>query len=327
MNLSRDYMLPYRGYHTPGGLCRVRLYTRSSGDPVGPPALAVLSELPENRNTSVTNMAEVLFCEVALDQDLPAGTVFVEHHPRDENQLRASLEEEIDLVTFSPLTGAVSGHAAGLPYTLVQMGGRKRPSFSTPDWEPLAREDLQRMVGHAFLWEPVPQLPTAYAERIEAEHQYAEDEQRARAVVEEAALPEPPEIQPALGSGSEYLVVRRVRNPESPGAGELHTNVPRSVIHHSPTGFETGYGGSGPADLALNILGALIPVGTDQLEAVSCYRGRCSMTAWLLHQALKERFLARMDPEGETIPAEVLRRWVTDNGKDDAMTRGARTKE
>ena len=26
------------------------------------------------------------------------------------------------------------------------------------------------------------------------------------------------------------------------------------VVHHSPTGFEWGYGGSGPADLALSIL-------------------------------------------------------------------------
>lgn len=31
------------------------------------------------------------------------------------------------------------------------------------------------------------------------------------------------------------------------------TNVPHLVAHHSPSGFEWGYGGSGPADLALNI--------------------------------------------------------------------------
>lgn len=34
----------------------------------------------------------------------------------------------------------------------------------------------------------------------------------------------------------------------------LKTNVQRSVYRHSPTGFNYGYGGSGPADLALNIL-------------------------------------------------------------------------
>lgn len=34
----------------------------------------------------------------------------------------------------------------------------------------------------------------------------------------------------------------------------IKTNVPVNAILHSPTGFEFGYGGSGPADLALNIL-------------------------------------------------------------------------
>lgn len=33
----------------------------------------------------------------------------------------------------------------------------------------------------------------------------------------------------------------------------IRCNVPRSVYRHSPTGYNFGYGGSGPADLALNI--------------------------------------------------------------------------
>ena len=32
------------------------------------------------------------------------------------------------------------------------------------------------------------------------------------------------------------------------------TGVPHEWVWHSPGGFEWGYGGSGPADLALNIL-------------------------------------------------------------------------
>src|SRR5262245_32530261 len=32
--------------------------------------------------------------------------------------------------------------------------------------------------------------------------------------------------------------------------GGVITNVPHLVVHHSPDGFEFGYGGSGPADLA-----------------------------------------------------------------------------
>lgn len=34
--------------------------------------------------------------------------------------------------------------------------------------------------------------------------------------------------------------------------------LPRRLVRHSPTGFEWGYGGSGPADLALNILALLV---------------------------------------------------------------------
>src|ERR1700737_2041329 len=42
-------------------------------------------------------------------------------------------------------------------------------------------------------------------------------------------------------------------------ASEMRTNIPRSVIQHSPDGFECGYSGSGPADFALNILNAFVP--------------------------------------------------------------------
>lgn len=37
-------------------------------------------------------------------------------------------------------------------------------------------------------------------------------------------------------------------------ASGIKTNVQRTIYRHSPSGFNFGYGGSGPADLALNIL-------------------------------------------------------------------------
>jgi hypothetical protein len=40
--------------------------------------------------------------------------------------------------------------------------------------------------------------------------------------------------------------------------GGIHTNVPQRIVQHSPTGFAWGYGGSGPADLALNILSIFV---------------------------------------------------------------------
>lgn len=72
------------------------------------------------------------------------------------------------------------------------------------------------------------------------------------------------------------------------------TNVPHLILHHSPTGFEWGYGGSGPADFALNIL----------------YLFTDKETAWNLHQQFKWEFIARMPYEGGEIKAETIREWI-----------------
>lgn len=39
------------------------------------------------------------------------------------------------------------------------------------------------------------------------------------------------------------------------------------VVRHSPDGFEIGYGGSGPADLALSILSDFAPTALDAYQA------------------------------------------------------------
>jgi hypothetical protein len=69
--------------------------------------------------------------------------------------------------------------------------------------------------------------------------------------------------------------------------GSLRANVPRTVIEHSPTGFECGYGGSGPADLALNILNAFVPP-RDAHDRVKCFRGHCSGFAWIAERELEQ---------------------------------------
>jgi len=59
------------------------------------------------------------------------------------------------------------------------------------------------------------------------------------------------------------------RNPEPEALVETPDRPPYPLHHfvrHSPTGFEWGYGGSGPADLALSILVDLIGLAkADQL--------------------------------------------------------------
>ncbi len=93
-------------------------------------------------------------------------------------------------------------------------------------------------------------------------------------------------------------------------ASEVNTNVPWSVISHSPDGFNWGYNGSGPADLALNILNAFVPPGTDGHEAVDCWKGQCSQTAWDLHRDFKNFFLAQLPVDGGMILAQTIEYWI-----------------
>lgn len=76
--------------------------------------------------------------------------------------------------------------------------------------------------------------------------------------------------------------------------GRVLTNVPHKVVRHSPTGFAWGYGGSGPADLALNIL--------------LLYTNR--ETADRLYQCFKWQFIATMPPAGGVIKGETIRAWL-----------------
>lgn len=94
------------------------------------------------------------------------------------------------------------------------------------------------------------------------------------------------------------------------GTGLIKTNVPWSVVHHSPTGFGVGYGGSGPADLALNILNAFMPPGFDDDEPVKCWKRSCSRFAWKWHQDFKWQFIAAMNDDGGTITEKVIREWI-----------------
>jgi hypothetical protein len=73
-----------------------------------------------------------------------------------------------------------------------------------------------------------------------------------------------------------------------------HVNIRQRIVRHSPTGFAWGYGGSGPADLALNILSVFI--------------GQAA--AETLYQDFKWEFIAPMPPHGGTIPRETILNWV-----------------
>ncbi|OZC01498.1 hypothetical protein BSZ36_17310 [Rubricoccus marinus] len=75
--------------------------------------------------------------------------------------------------------------------------------------------------------------------------------------------------------------------------GEAHVSVPH-VARHSPTGFEWGYGGSGPADLARSILLALLD----------------EPTADALYQRFKQDVVTTVPEAGGVLRAADIRAWV-----------------
>jgi len=108
------------------------------------------------------------------------------------------------------------------------------------------------------------------------------------------------ERQTAIHSNSKGIGVFEVML-ERDASGYAVANVPHEVVHHSPTGFEWGYGGSGPAELALNILSAMIGQEAAQKNQ--------------LYQQFKWDFIAHMPKEGGTIREEDMRKWLTEKGQ------------
>lgn len=78
--------------------------------------------------------------------------------------------------------------------------------------------------------------------------------------------------------------------------GNALANIPQSLCLHSPTGFEWGYHGSGPAELALNILNLFVTPAM----------------AHQLHQQFKDKYIATMARDGGTIHAADVKKWIAD---------------
>lgn len=78
--------------------------------------------------------------------------------------------------------------------------------------------------------------------------------------------------------------------------GETGTNIPHLVVHHSPAGFSWGYLGSGPAELALNILEIVASSeGGYHSSTVKVFDGsHVSSIVWALHQKYKEEVIAAL---------------------------------
>lgn len=94
------------------------------------------------------------------------------------------------------------------------------------------------------------------------------------------------------------IVCRRCHGcPACPTMSHRHFNFPQRVVRHSPTGMEWGYGGSGPADFAIN---ALLAAGVPEDVA----------TNPSVYQEFKWAFVCDLPSEGGSIATFDVLAWL-----------------
>lgn len=110
---------------------------------------------------------------------------------------------------------------------------------------------------------------------------------------------------------TEFLVVkRRGSKTDADIERTVITNVSHLVTHHSPVGYEFGYAGSGPADLALNVCQLYLNITDYSGRKTKCWDGQCWTLAWMLHQEFKSAFLVDVPRNGFSIPFGVIDTWM-----------------
>jgi hypothetical protein len=124
----QDVIYHYRGYWSDGGKCRIQIYRE-----YGEPPVVICSQLLDNDNTSVTNMAEYLAAEVIEEYMLPTPLVWIEHYPEHEGGVG-----EYSLMTFS--SWAVSE---------AVVGGTLRRRLGTPGWTHLDEKEVVNVLQGA----------------------------------------------------------------------------------------------------------------------------------------------------------------------------------
>jgi len=92
--------------------------------------------------------------------------------------------------------------------------------------------------------------------------------------------------------------------------GTATCSVPHRHRHHSPDRVDFGYEGSAPADLALNILAAALPLEPGDNDVRLADDSRVSKPAWDLHEAFTRDVVARVPYEGGVISSQTIRDWV-----------------
>ena len=123
---THDYIHRYRGYWSDGGKCSIRVYREAEQD-----TIVICSQLPENKNTSVTNLAEYLAAEVIKKYGMATPLTWIEHCPEHEGGIG-----KYSLVRFSSWKRRE-----------VRLGGVWRCRVGSPNWSRLRPEEVEELLN------------------------------------------------------------------------------------------------------------------------------------------------------------------------------------
>ncbi len=134
-----DERYHYRGTWDldPNAVCWVRVFVEDGKIPV-----MILSELPTNVSTSITNMAEYLVPDILRRylperfEEIPPAIV-IEHYPEERTPTgRLGRKASWDRIVFDSWMPRVT-----------RLSGTSRLTFGVPDWEHLAEAEVIALIG------------------------------------------------------------------------------------------------------------------------------------------------------------------------------------
>lgn len=135
---ERNEILEFEGYHGCESHCRMRVYRTTDCLPV-----IVLTEMPDNPGTSITNRAERAHYLAWRRIGSPAeGGYFIEHYPgADPPWDRVLAQERLAFVQFED-----KGSAPPITAPLF-VQGQELIGFHRPEWKPLPRWQFDQLIG------------------------------------------------------------------------------------------------------------------------------------------------------------------------------------
>jgi hypothetical protein len=128
----------YMGYFGKLAVCGLNVYEGPDG------MVFIVTELPDNEGTSITNRAEMVAETLEAEYGLPhvfgeprdVNYTYIEHYPVSKR--RGDFPENFSIVTFA---GAPPLHS-----------NDSNPKFySEPNWVPVEREQVERLIGAPFM--------------------------------------------------------------------------------------------------------------------------------------------------------------------------------